>query len=140
MILLQFDGGSRGNPGPSGCGAVLYSDHPAGTQDHPAGMIWKGMKFLGTTTNNVAEYSGLLLGLQHLPPGTNFLRIEGDSNLVVQQVLGNWKVKHPVLQRLHAHVMTELQKISNWSIRYIPRLENAVADQLANDAMNTMSS
>lgn len=128
MFCLHFDGGSRGNPGPSGCGAVIT------TRDS---MIWSGSQFLGSTTNNVAEYSGLLLGLQAANSlGIKELTIQGDSNLVVQQVNGKWKVKNSNLQILHQKVISELKKIDKWTLTYIPRAENSVADQLANDAMD----
>lgn len=128
MYQLQFDGGSRGNPGPSGCGAVLLQNSV---------VVWSGNQYLNETTNNVAEYCGLLLGLQYvIEANIADLAIEGDSNLVVQQVNNRWKVKDAKMIELHALATKLLKKIPNWTLGYIPRAQNAKADTQANLAMN----
>ncbi|GMH64178.1 hypothetical protein TL16_g03903 [Triparma laevis f. inornata] len=122
---LQFDGGSRGNPGPAGSGYVLYD--PDGKE------IIAGYNFLGTRTNNYAEYTGLIEGLKKAKELGIKGVCEGDSKLVVSQMNGVWKVKHPdmaVLKNLADEVRGE------WEFKWIPRAENARADKVANIAMD----
>jgi ribonuclease HI len=121
---MFFDGASKGNPGKAGCGAVLYQNNE---------IIWKGHKYLGIGTNNVAEYNGLILALEKAKElKLNQLIIKGDSKLVIEQMKGNYKVNAPHLIPLYKRAK-ELEP--NVTYLYIPRKENAIADQLANDAI-----
>lgn len=133
--LLQFDGGARGNPGIGGSGMVLYD--PENMQE-----LWCGWKYLGEgMTNNAAEYSGLLLGIQCARSlGVQKLRVEGDSLLIVRQVNGIYKANEPNLKKLLAAVKDATQHLDSFQIDYIPRAENKRADQLANQAMDTRES
>lgn len=128
-ILLFSDGGSRGNPGPAGCGAVIT--------DERGRILKKLKKYLGVTTNNQAEYQALILGLKaskSLNPEkiTCFL----DSELVVKQVNGIYKVKKPELFPHVEWIRKFLLKSSNTKFVHIPREKNKLADQLANEAMD----
>ncbi len=130
FLLLFVDGGSRGNPGPSGVGVVL-KDGDAGTPVHQAGY------FLGKMTNNVAEYRGLLRGLEVAAElGAQRIAIRSDSQLMVEQVNGRWKVKHANLQPLHAEATALLRRFAWWEMKYVPRDQNKEADGLANRAMD----
>ncbi len=133
--LLQFDGGARGNPGIGGSGMVLYD--PENMQE-----LWCGWKYLGEgMTNNAAEYSGLLLGIQCARSlGVQKLRVEGDSLLIVRQVNGIYKANEPNLKKLLAAVKDATKHLDSFQIDYIPRAENKRADQLANQAMDTRES
>ena len=126
---LQFDGGSRGNPGVGGAGAVLYKNN----QEQ-----WSETFYLGdNVTNNQAEYKGLIGGLKHVSTlDLPNLLVEGDSNLVINQVSGTWKVKNDELKILHDEVQEYINKIKDISFQHIPRNENKRADQLANEAMD----
>lgn len=129
--LIQFDGGSRGNPGIAGAGCVIY----AHSETEP--LITKSV-YLGTATNNVAEYMGLITGLDAAASaGIKYLHIEGDSKLVIEQVSGKWKVNHPRLKELHAQVHGALNAFNYVAIRHIYRTANSAADKAANIAMDT---
>ena len=126
---LQFDGGSRGNPGVGGAGAVLYKND---------NEEWSKTFYLGdNVTNNQAEYKGLIGGLKHVSTlDLPNLLVEGDSNLVINQVSGSWKVKNDELKILHKEVLEYINKIKYIKFQHIPRKENKRADQLANEAMD----
>lgn len=126
---LYCDGGARGNPGPAGAGAVLL--------DAQRQLLAEAKKYLGDTTNNVAEYQGLLIGLA-LARKHNIrsLKIRLDSELIVRQVNGQYKVRHPGLRPLWEKTQQQLQQFSEWEITHIPRHENAKADKLVNLAIN----
>ena len=126
---LQFDGGSRGNPGVGGAGAVLYKNN------HEE---WSKTFYLGdNVTNNQAEYKGLIGGLKHVSTlDLPNLLVEGDSNLVINQVSGTWRVKNDELKILHDEVQEFINKIKDIRFQHIPRNENKRADQLANEAMD----
>ena len=126
---LQFDGGSRGNPGVGGAGAVLYKND----QEE-----WSKTFYLGdNVTNNQAEYKGLIGGLKHVSTlDLPNLLVEGDSNLVINQVSGTWRVKNDELKILHDEVQEFINKIKDIRFQHIPRNENKRADQLANEAMD----
>ena len=128
-VVVHVDGGARGNPGPAAAGAVVSS--PAGeTLDESSCAI-------GTATNNVAEYRGLLLGLQRARElGASEVEIVNDSELVARQVQGRYKVKHQVLKPLHAEAMAALGAFAAWNIRSVPRDQNARADELVNAALD----
>lgn len=130
---LKFDGGSRGNPGVGGAGAVLYKND----QEE-----WCKTFYLGdNVTNNQAEYKGLIEGLKHVSTlDLPNLLVEGDSNLVINQASGIWKVKNDELKILHDEVQEYINKIKDIRFQHIPRNENKRADQLANEAMDLKKS
>ena len=130
---LYFDGGSRGNPGISGAGAVLLCDGKE---------VWWGTKFLGTDkTNNFAEYSGLILGLNEASRlNIKNLVVYGDSNFVVEQIKGNYKVKSESLRHLYEEAVGYISNIPDFKISHIPREQNQRADFLSNQAMDSLTS
>jgi ribonuclease HI len=126
---LHTDGASRGNPGPAGAGFILRD--PGGEVRAQEG------RYLGVATNNVAEYRGLLLGLQAAQKrGILRLRIFSDSELLVRQLNGSYRVKSPHLLPLWQEAQKELQKFQAHDIRHVPRELNAGADALANQAID----
>jgi ribonuclease HI len=126
---LFCDGASRGNPGPSGAGAVLQD--PCG---HLQGRV---ARYLGKATNNVAEYQALLLGLEMaLNRGVKRLKIFADSQLMVEQLNGGYQVKSPHLKPLWRQAMQALEKFEAYAIAHIDRALNAEADRLANQAID----
>lgn len=128
--LLRFDGGSRGNPGLAGSGMVIYDDQGI--------EVWNGWKcHTEDETNNAAEYYGLLLGLQEAKKlGISRLIVEGDSQLVVKQLNGEYKVKNWNLRKLFEKAVSEAKGLDYLEIRHIRRSENKRADELANQAMD----
>ena len=128
--IMQFDGGARGNPGIAGAGVVLLS--PDGT------VLHKKSVYLGDDiTNNQAEYEALIMGLQlGLDLGYKKLEVEGDSELIINQVTGNYKVRSSQLAVLLKRVVGVLDEMEDIIIRHIPRNQNKIADELANEAMN----
>ena len=133
MWKLQFDGGSRGNPGPGGAGTLLYN-----TENEIVNKEWF---FIPYCTNNEAEYTSLIIGLNiAIKKSINSLHIEGDSKLVIEQVQGNWKVKAENLKPFHARIQLLLQEIEYTTFKHIPRKFNTEADALANKAMDTKES
>lgn len=126
---LHTDGGARGNPGPAGIGAVLFDD--AGRE------IGHVSESLEPTTNNVAEYKALIAGLEMaVEAGVTELHVKCDSQLVVSQVLGEWKIKSDQLRTLAARAEVLFYKFKPRSITHVPRERNKRADELANDAMD----
>lgn len=134
QIHIFTDGGSRGNPGPAGAGWAIYDtkvnlDEPMST----------GSKFLGTTTNNVAEWQGLLLGVKQAIDilGKNIeVTVFMDSELVVKQVKGIYKVKQPHLKPFLVEINKLKTEIKKFEISHIYRKNNKLADSLANQAMD----
>lgn len=127
--VLRTDGGARGNPGPAGAGFVLEDD--AGT------CIASGGRFLGTTTNNVAEYEALLLGLGVArDKGVTHLVVFSDSELLVRQMNGVYRVKHPNMKPLFERAQALAKSFVSLEVRHVPRAMNAAADELANRAMD----
>ncbi len=128
--VLMFDGGSRGNPGPSGCGYVLmYSDESK--------IIISGSEFLGKNTNNYAEYMGMILGIQKaLELDIENLIIKGDSQLVIKQMLKQYSVKAPNLIPLYNQATNLILGFQDTKFYHIKRNLNTLADKLANDAMD----
>ncbi|WP_446008030.1 ribonuclease HI family protein [Candidatus Electrothrix sp.] len=126
---LFTDGASRGNPGEAGAGSVLLESNG---QELAARSL-----YLGQCTNNVAEYKALLLGLQSaLELGCGKLEIFLDSQLIVRQLQGQYKVKHPTLKPLFFEVKELLTRIENWSVAHVPREQNKRADALANQGID----
>lgn len=129
-VLVEADGGSRGNPGPAGFGAVVWSSDRSR-------VLAESKEAIGRTTNNVAEYRGLIAGLEqagHL--GATDVAVSMDSKLVVEQMAGRWKVKHPDLAVLHAQAQELAAGFDRVSYTWIPRAQNSHADRLANEAMD----
>jgi len=134
-FILRFDGGSRGNPGKAGAGFVLYVLSSNGQCNE----IYGGSHFMGDSyTNNEAEYMALKKGLQcSYELGIKNLQVEGDSDLVVKQVNGQWKCKKSHLRLFLNDVLNVKKCFSNFKITHIPREQNSRADELANLAMDT---
>ena len=128
-VRLFTDGAARGNPGPAGAGAVIVS---------PAGHIMAKIgKFLGESTNNVAEYTGLILGLKRAKAmGIKELDVFSDSELLVRQLAGDYAVKAEHLRPLHDEARALLRGFSEVEIRHVPREENAQADLMSNRAID----
>jgi ribonuclease H / adenosylcobalamin/alpha-ribazole phosphatase len=130
-LVVEADGGSRGNPGPAGYGALV--------RDPATGQILTELcDSLGTTTNNVAEYSGLVAGLRaaaDLAPGAD-VEVRMDSKLVVEQMSGRWKIKDPNLRSLASSAQDEARRLGRVTYVWVPRARNADADRLANQAMD----
>lgn len=128
-VIVEADGGSRGNPGPAGYGAVVYDEDGQDLMDRRG--------FLGVTTNNVAEYEGLIAGLTAARDlGATAVDVRMDSKLVIEQMNGNWKVRHPGLRPLAAAAGELVAGFEAVTFTWIPRAENGRADALANEAMD----
>jgi probable phosphoglycerate mutase len=130
-VVVEADGGSRGNPGPASYGAVLRD---AVTGD----VLAEDARTIGVATNNVAEYSGLVAGLKlavEYAPGAR-VEVRMDSKLVVEQMSGRWRVKHANLQPLAREAAELVRSLGSVSFTWVPRAENKHADRLANDAMD----
>jgi ribonuclease HI len=128
-LVVHVDGGARGNPGPAAIAAVVST--PSG------GIVEEHGERIGEATNNVAEYRALLLGLDRARArGAREVELVGDSELVARQVRGEYKVKDEALKALHAKVVKALADFDSWSIRSVPREENAEADRLVNMALD----
>ena len=126
---LNCDGASRGNPGPAGAGIVLHD--PQGRLQVNTG------RYLGETTNNVAEYQALLLGLAEARKiEVQKLRIFADSELMVKQLNGRYRVKSPHLIPLWQEALNALNQFETWAIAHVPREENHLADEAANQAID----
>ncbi len=125
QYVLYFDGGSSGNPGPAGSGSVLYDE--AGVE------IWADSYYVGDwETNNTAEYTGLLRGLEEIVSrDIQNVRILGDSQLVIRQMKGEYKVSSPHLQVLHAKAQALVTRVAQIDWQHIPRALNKRADALS---------
>jgi ribonuclease HI len=128
--MAYVDGGARGNPGPAGYGVVV--------EDHTRRRLATLSKYLGHQTNNYAEYSALIAALQYaVQHDCKALKVVSDSELMVRQVRGEYKVKNAVLQELHAQIRALLLKLDWFEIEHVLREKNREADRLANAAMDT---
>jgi ribonuclease HI len=128
-ISIYIDGASRGNPGEAGAGAIL--------KDGRGKTLKKISKYLGVATNNVAEYQALLLGLKEAKKlGVKELGIYSDSELLIKQMEGEYRVKSENLKDLFRKAIKELKKFSRSAFFHIPREENREADRLANRAID----
>jgi ribonuclease HI len=128
-LVVHVDGGARGNPGPAAAGAVVST--PDGE------VVADAAETIGVATNNVAEYRGLLLGLRKARElGASEVEVVNDSELVAKQVNGTYKVKHPDMKPLHAEALKALRDFERWTIRSVPRAQNADADALVNQALD----
>jgi tryptophan 2,3-dioxygenase len=128
-VVVHVDGGARGNPGPAAAAAVIST---------PEGVVLAdAAERIGVATNNVAEYRGLLLGLDRARQlGADEVEVVNDSELIAKQVTGEYKVKHPDMKPLHARAKAALDGFDRWSIRSVPRAQNAGADALVNQALD----
>jgi ribonuclease HI len=130
-VVVHVDGGARGNPGPAAAGAVVST--PGGD------VLDEASELLGVATNNVAEYRGLLLGLRKARElGADEVEVVNDSELVAKQVNGVYKVKHRDMKPLHAAALQALEGFDRWTIRSVPRAQNASADALVNQALDAV--
>ncbi|HEX4624272.1 MAG TPA: ribonuclease HI family protein [Solirubrobacteraceae bacterium] len=128
-LVVHVDGGARGNPGPAAIGVVTST---------PDGEVVDELaEPIGEATNNVAEYRALLRGLERARElGATDVALVNDSELVARQVQGAYKVKHPGLRPLYDQAMEALRGFERWSVRSVPRAQNAHADQLVNAALD----
>ena len=128
-VVVHVDGGARGNPGPAAAAAVIST--PDGE------VLDRCAERLGEQTNNVAEYRGLLLGLRRARElGATEVDVVNDSELVARQVNGDYKVKHAAMKPLHAEAIALLAGFDAWTMRNVPRAQNAEADALVNAALD----
>ena len=128
-FTVHVDGGARGNPGPAAIAAVVSDDDGV--------IVHEAARAIGRATNNVAEYRALLLGIEAAREiGGTDLDLVGDSELIVKQVQGAYKVKNADLKPLHAEVHAALSQLDNWSIRHVRRELNKEADRLVNEALD----
>jgi ribonuclease HI len=128
-LVVNVDGGARGNPGPAAIAAVVQG--PDGDV-----LVERGER-IGRATNNVAEYRALLLGIEIAGElGAPELELVGDSELIVKQVKGEYKVKDATMRELHAEVKQALRDFERWSIRHVRREHNKEADRLVNEALD----
>lgn len=134
QFTIHADGGSRGNPGPSGAGAMI--------RDELGNSVASVSQYLGTRTNNYAEYEAVILAFETLAKltgkkvGTTEVVVKMDSELVVKQMKGLYKVKHPVLKEQYARLVQAAGAFGKVSFTHVPREENGDADALANEAMD----
>jgi ribonuclease HI len=128
-LTVNVDGGARGNPGPAAIGVVV--------RDANGEILEERGEKIGRATNNVAEYRALLLGIELAAAhGGVELELVGDSELIVRQVEGRYKVKDSTMKELHAEVKAALAPFASWSIRHVRREQNAEADRLVNEALD----
>lgn len=130
VLLANIDGGARGNPGNAGLGVYI--------QDEEGREVASLYAYLGHQTNNVAEYAALLAALRYaLEHKVARLRIRSDSELLVRQITGRYKVRNPVLQRLHRNALSMMRRVGDVAVDHVRREQNIEADRLANVAMDT---
>jgi len=128
-LVVHVDGGSRGNPGPAAAAAVLST--PEGD------VVGEAKETIGVATNNVAEYQAVLLGLRTAAQlGATVVDLVNDSELVAKQLTGAYKVKHAAMKPLYLETLAALKGFEQWSIRSVPREQNADADALVNQALD----
>ena len=129
LLIANVDGGARGNPGPAGYGVFI--------EDEAGHAVAELSEYLGHTTNNFAEYSGLLAALDYaVSHGAKALRVISDSELMVKQIKGQYKVNSPSLKDLHGEAKRLIHQLDRFEIRHVLREKNVQADRLANRAMD----
>jgi ribonuclease HI len=129
-LVVHVDGGSRGNPGPAAAAAVLST--PDGD------VVGEAKETIGIATNNVAEYRAVLLGLRAARElGATEVELVNDSELIAKQLTGAYKVKHAAMKPLYLETLDALRGFERWSIRSVPRAQNADADALVNQALDS---
>lgn len=128
--IAQIDGASRGNPGPSAAAVVITTSDGR--------RVASFAKYLGRTTNNFAEYQALLAALQYgIQHQQRRMQVRSDSELLVRQILGSYKVKSDGLRPLHQRALELIRVFEAFSIKHVPREQNRDADQLANQALDS---
>ena len=128
-LVVNVDGGARGNPGPAAIAAVV--------QDAGGEVLEERSETIGHATNNVAEYKAVLLGIDRAVAfGAEEIDLVGDSELIVRQVKGDYKVKDANLRELHGQVLTALKSFDGWRIRHVRREDNSEADRLVNEELD----
>jgi ribonuclease HI len=133
-FTIHADGGSRGNPGPAGAGAAI--------RDELGNIVGSVSEFLGTRTNNFAEYQAVIRAFETLAElvgkkaGETEVVVKMDSELVVKQMKGIYKVKHPVMKEQYARLVAAGAIFKDVSFNHVPRAQNSDADALANEAMD----
>jgi ribonuclease HI len=128
-LVVHVDGGARGNPGPAAIGVVVSSSDGA--------VLDEVAEAIGVTTNNVAEYRALLRGIERAAAlGASAIELINDSELVARQLTGAYKVKHPAMKPLYEQARAALEDFDGWTIRNVPRAQNARADALVNAALD----
>lgn len=131
-LTVHVDGGSRGNPGEAAIAAVIT--------DENGDLLEERGEAIGHATNNVAEYRALLLGIERAAAlGATEVTLIGDSELIVRQVEGRYKVKDATMRELHAQVRAALTGFDRWSIRHVRREQNADADRMVNAALDGLA-
>jgi len=127
--ILYADGAARGNPGPAGAGAVLL--------DADGHVLAEVVRHLGHATNNVAEYTALIIGLEEaLRRGVDEIDVRMDSLLVVEQMRGRWRIRHPNMKPLALRAGELLARFPKRTVSHVPREQNAIADALSNRAID----
>ncbi|HYM46181.1 MAG TPA: ribonuclease HI family protein [Solirubrobacteraceae bacterium] len=127
--IVHVDGGARGNPGPGAAACVIST--PQGE------TLAKDAQLLGEVTNNVAEYRALLLGLERAGElGVTDVEVVNDSELIAKQINGEYKVKHAAMRPLYLQALAALRGFAHWTVRTVPRAQNAEADALVNAALD----
>jgi ribonuclease HI len=127
--IVHVDGGARGNPGPAAAACVIST--PDGE------ILGEHAELLGEVTNNVAEYRALLLGLRQARElGVSEVEVVNDSELIAKQINGQYKVKHASMRPLYLDALAALREFDRWSVRTVPRAQNAQADALVNAALD----
>ena len=128
-VVVHVDGGARGNPGPAAIGAVVTAADGE--------TLDEARERIGEATNNIAEYRAVLFGLERARNlGATEVEVVNDSELVARQLSGEYKVKQEHLKPLHARARAALDSFERWSIRSVPRAQNARADALVNEALD----
>ncbi len=129
LLVINTDGGARGNPGPAGSGVII--------RDEQGSVLYQHKEYLGTATNNVAEYTALIRALEHgAALGGTHLQINMDSELIVKQMLGQYKIKEPGLQKLAGEVLKLKYKFVGVKFTHVRREFNKDADRLVNEAID----
>ncbi len=132
ILVINTDGGARGNPGPAGTGVVIKNEDGE--------IVYRHGGYIGAATNNVAEYRALIKALTEAHNlGASTVKINMDSELIVKQMLGQYKIKEPTLQQLAGQVLTLLKNFEHYSFTHIRREFNKEADMLVNQAIDAMS-
>ena len=127
--VVNVDGGARGNPGPAAVAAVLSSADGE--------LLDSRGELIGEATNNVAEYRAMLLGIELAKShGATEIELIGDSELIVRQIRGEWKIKNAPLRELRAEVLAALEEFDSWRVRNVPRTRNEAADSLVNETLD----
>lgn len=127
--IVHVDGGARGNPGPAAAACVISTPDGEVLAEHA--------ELLGRATNNVAEYRALLLGLERAKElGASEVEVVNDSELVAKQINGQYKVKHESMRPLYLQALAALRDFASWTVRSVPRAQNARADALVNAALD----